>query len=113
MVVFPLAALILSTMILVVQSVFSSLALYRRPKILNQVVAYVLAESIRQGLAAMYPLYVPPSAEEGAYGERILPRWINDHCKVTAPGPGNLAAAGKEGRCFELMIQVNDPWCSL
>jgi hypothetical protein len=62
--------------------------------------------NVANGLAAMYPLFVPPYAEEGAHGERILPRWINEHCDVTTSAPGNLGK--KEGWCFELCIQLGE-----
>ena len=64
--------------------------------------------NVANGLAAMYPLYVPPKAEEGPHGERVLPRWIDAHCDVTEPGSGNLKARGKEGWCYELPIQLGE-----
>ena len=54
----------------------------------------------------MFPIYVPPQFEDGAYGEQILPRWIDGVCDVFVDGPGNLG--NKEGKCFEFPLILSE-----
>ena len=54
----------------------------------------------------MFPIYVPPQFEDGAYGEQILPRWIDSVCDVFVDGPGNLG--NKEGKCFEFPLILSE-----
>jgi hypothetical protein len=65
--------------------------------------------NVGNGLAGMYILHVPPDAEAGSYGERILPRWDDSVCKVETQEPGNLAGSKGAGtKCFELMFQLGE-----
>ena len=54
----------------------------------------------------MFPIYVPPQFEDGAYGEQILPRWIDSVCDVFVDGPGNLG--NEEGKCFEFPLILSE-----
>jgi len=65
--------------------------------------------NVANGLAGMYVLHVHPDHEAGSYGERILPRWDDDACKVSSQMPGNLpGSTGGGAQCYELMIQLGE-----